>query len=71
MKISTREMVRAFPKAKAAARSGTTVEIRDGKTGDVFLLTAKPVRTFGEVAAAAKGVFAGPRSLSGREGFDA
>ncbi len=69
MKISTRSLVRAFPKAKAAARKGQTVEIVDGNTGEKFLLTAKPTRTFGELAARAKGVYAGPRDLSTREGF--
>ncbi len=71
MKISTRSLVREFPKAKAAARKGRTVEIRDGKTGEAFLLIAKPIQTFGELAASAKGVHAGPRDLSSREGFDA
>lgn len=71
MKISTRSLVREFPKAKAAARKGRTVEIRDGKTGELFLLIAKPTQTFGELAASAKGVHAGPRNLSTREGFDA
>ncbi len=71
MKISTRSLVREFPKAKEAARKGQAVEIRDGKTGETFLLTAKPTRTFGELAASAKGVYEGPRDLSSREGFDA
>ena len=69
MKVSTRSLVREFPKAKAAARRGQAVEIIDGKTGEKFLLTAKPRRTFGELAARAKGVYAGPRNLSTREGF--
>lgn len=69
MKLSTRSLVRDFPKAKAAARKGQAVEIVDGKTGEKFLLTAKPTRTFGELAARAKGVYAGPRDLSTREGF--
>ncbi len=69
MKISTRSLVREFPKAKAAARKGQTVEIVDGKSGERFLLTAKPTKTFGELAADAKGVYAGPRDLSMREGF--
>lgn len=63
-------MVRDFPKVKAAARKGQTVEIRDGRTGESFLLTAKANRTFGELAASAKGVYSGPRDLSNREGFD-
>ena len=69
MKISTRSLVREFPKVKAAARKGRAVEIVDGKTGERFILTAKPTKTFGELAAGAKGVFAGPRDLSTREGF--
>lgn len=69
MKLSTRSLVRDFPKAKAAARKGQAVEIVDGRTGEKFLLTAKPTRTFGELAAQARGVYAGPRDLSTREGF--
>ncbi len=69
MTLSTRSLVREFPKAKAAARKGQTVEIVDGKSGERFLLTAKPTRTFGELAASAKGVYKGPRTLSTREGF--
>ena len=69
MKVSTRSLMREFPKAKAAARKGQAVEIVDGKSGERFLLTAKPTRTFGELAAPAKGVYAGPRDLSTREGF--
>jgi hypothetical protein len=34
-------------------------------------LTAKPKKTFGELAEMAKGVYSGPRDLSSREGFDA
>ena len=34
MKLSTRSLMREFPKAKAAARKGQTVEIVDGKTGE-------------------------------------
>jgi hypothetical protein len=71
MKISTRSLVRDFPRVKAAARKGQTVEIRDGRTGEAFLLTAKPTQTFGELARSAKGVYSGPRDLSSREGFDA
>lgn len=71
MKVSTRSLVRDFPKAKAAARKGRAVEIVDGRTGEKFLLTAKPTRTFGELAARAKGVYDGPRDLSMREGFGA
>lgn len=70
MKISTRSLVRNFPRIKAAARKGQTVEIRDGRTGEAFLLTAKPTQTFGEMAASAKGVYSGPRDLTSREGFD-
>lgn len=69
MKVTTRSLIRAFPKAKAAARRGQAVEIVDGKSGERFLLTAKPTRSFGELAAPAKGVYAGPRSLSTQEGF--
>ncbi len=69
MKLTTRSLVRDFPKAKAAARKGQTVEIVDGNTGERFLLTTKPTRSFGELAARAKGVYAGPRNLSTREGF--
>lgn len=69
MKLTTRSLVRDFPKAKAAARKGQAVEIVDGNTGEKFILTAKPTRTFGELAAGAKGVYAGPRNLSTREGF--
>ena len=61
--------MRGFHKAKAAARKGQAVEIVDGKSGERFLLTAKPTRTFGELAASAKGVYAGPRDLSVWEGF--
>jgi hypothetical protein len=69
MRISTRSLVREFPKAKAAARKGQSVEIVDGKSGERFVLTAKAIRTFGELAAPAKGVYAGPTDLSTREGF--
>jgi hypothetical protein len=69
MKLTTRSLMRDFPKAKAAARRGQAVEIVDGKTGEQFVLTAKPIRTFGELAAPAKGIYAGPRDLSSREGF--
>lgn len=69
MKISTRSLMREFPKVKTAARKGQTVEIVDGKSGERFLLTAKATRTFGELAAHAKGVYAGPKNLSAREGF--
>ncbi len=69
MKVSTRSLMREFPKAKAAARKGQAVEIIDGKSGERFLLTAKPTGTFGQLAAHAKGVYAGPRDLSAREGF--
>jgi hypothetical protein len=69
MKFSTRSLMREFPKAKAAARKGQAVEIVDGKSGERFLLTAKPTQTFGELAAHAKGIYAGPRDLSAREGF--
>ena len=65
MKISTRSLMRAFPKAKAAARKGQTVEIVDGNTGEKFLLTAKPTRTFGELAARARAI---ARSNSGASG---
>ena len=61
--------MREFPKAKAAARKGQAVEIIDGKSGERFLLTAKPTSTFGQLAAHAKGIYAGPRDLSAREGF--
>lgn len=71
MKISTRSLVREFPKTKAAARKGQEVEIRDGETGETFILTRKPGRTFGELAADAKGAYSGPKDLSTREGFDA
>jgi hypothetical protein len=71
MKISTRSLLCEFPKPKAAARKGRSVEIRDGRTGEPFLLIAKPKQTFGELAASAKGMHAGSRKLSSREGFDA
>ena len=58
-----------FPKAKAAARKGQAVEIVDGKPGGRSFLGAKPILTFGELAAPAKGIHAGPRGLSEREGF--
>jgi hypothetical protein len=70
MKISTRSLVRDFPRVKAAARRGQKVEIYDGRTGEAFFLTAKSKKTFGELAAMAKGVYSGPRDLSSREGFD-
>jgi hypothetical protein len=69
VKISTRSLMREFPKAKAAARKGQEVEIVDGKSGERFLLTAKQTRTFGELASPAKGIYSGPRDLSTREGF--
>ncbi len=69
MKHSTRSQMRESPRAKAAAPKQQAVEIVDGKSGERFLLTAKPTRTFGELAAHARGVFAGPRNLSVREGF--
>lgn len=69
MKVSTRSLMRDFPKAKAAARKGQAVEIVDGNTGERFVLTAKPTQTFGALAARAKGSYAGPRDLSMREGF--
>ncbi|MBE7537019.1 MAG: hypothetical protein HS122_01230 [Opitutaceae bacterium] len=69
MTLSTRTLVREFPKAKAAARKGQAVEIVDGKSGERFLLTAKPTQTFGELAAPARGAYRGPRNLSAREGF--
>lgn len=73
MTISIRELVRDFPKVKAAVRKGKVIEIRDGKTGEVFVLTLKreQKQTFGELAASAKAVYAGPKDLSSREGFDA
>jgi hypothetical protein len=61
--------MREFPKAKAAARKGQAVEIVDGKSGKRFLQAAKPTSTFGELTARAKGIYAGPRDLSAREGF--
>ena len=70
MKISTRSLVRNFPTVKAAARRGQKVEIYDGRTGEAFFLTAKPKKTFGELARIAKGVYSGPRDLSSRGGFD-
>jgi hypothetical protein len=69
MKVSSRSLVRDLPRIKAAARKGKTVEIVDGKTGEHFTFTATPTKTFGELAADARGVFAGPRDLSTREGF--
>ncbi len=69
MTLSIRSLVRDFPKARAAARKGQAVEILDGKSGERFLLTAQPNRSFGELAASAKGVFKGPRNLSTREGM--
>ena len=69
MELTTRSLVREFPKAKDAARKGQVVEIVDGKTGETFLLTAKPKLSFGELAAGAKGVFDGDKDLSSREGF--
>lgn len=70
MKISTRSLVRDFPRVKAAARKGQKVEIHDQRTGEAFVLTAKPKKTFGELAEMAKGVYSGPRNLSSREGFN-
>ena len=69
MKISSRSLVREFPKSKAAARKGQAVEIVDGNTGERFVLTAKTNKNFGDLAASAKGAYAGPRDLSTREGF--
>ncbi len=71
MKVSTRSLMRDFPKAKAAARKGQAVEIVDGNTGERFVLTAKPTATFGQLAARAKGVYEGAPDLSTREGFGA
>jgi len=71
MKISTRSLVREFPKIKAAARKGQKVEIYDRRTGEAFVLTATPKKTFGELGEMAKGVYSGPRNLSSRRGFDA
>jgi hypothetical protein len=71
MKISTRALVREFPKVKAAARKGQKIQIYDCRSGETFLLTAKPKKTFGELAEMAKGVYFGRRDLSSREGFDA
>ena len=70
MKISTRSLVREFPKVKAAARKGQKVEIYDGRTGEAFFLTARSKKTFGELAEMAKGIYSGPRNLSCREGFN-
>jgi hypothetical protein len=69
MKTSKRSRAREIPKAGAAANQGRAETVVDGKTGGRFLLTAKPTRTFGELAAPAKGIFSGPRHLSIREGF--
>jgi hypothetical protein len=71
MKVSNRSLVRDFPQVKAAARKEQKVEIYDGRTDEAFFLTAKPKKTFGELAEMAKGVYSGPRDLSSREGFDA
>jgi hypothetical protein len=71
MKVSTRSLMRDFPKAKAAARKGQPVEIVDGNTGERFVLTAKPIATFGQLAARAKGAYEGAADLSTREGFGA
>jgi hypothetical protein len=71
MKISTRALVREFPKVKAAARKGQKIQIYDQRSGETFFLTAKRMETFGELAEMAKGVYSGPRDLSTREGFDA
>lgn len=69
MKVSSRSLVRELPKIKAAARKGRTVEIFDRKTGERFVFATKPTRTFGELAASAKGAYNGPKDLSTREGF--
>jgi hypothetical protein len=71
MTFSIRSFLKEFPKAKAEARKGRAVEIVDGKSGEKFLLTAKPIGTFGRLAARARGVYSGPRGLSAREGFGA
>lgn len=71
MKISTRSLVREFPKIKSAARKGQKIEIYDRRTGEAFLLVASRKKTFGELAEMAKGVYSGARNLSSREGFDA
>jgi RecB family exonuclease len=71
MKLSTRSIMRDFPMAKAAARKGQAVEIVDGKTGKSFIAKAKPVATFGQLAARAKGSYEGARNLSRREDFSA
>lgn len=69
MTVSSRALVREFPRVMAAARKGLEVEIVDGKTGERYVLTAKQTSTFGQLAASAKGVLKGPRDLSAREGF--
>jgi hypothetical protein len=70
MKVSVRTLVRDFARVKEAALKGQTIEIHDARTGEAFILTAKPKMTFGELAASAKGVYHGPKDLSSREGFD-
>lgn len=70
MKVTVRGLMRDFPKVREAARRGQTVEICDGRSGETFLLTAKPRQAFGDVASSARGVYAGDRDLSTREGFD-
>lgn len=69
MKVNSRSLVRQLPKIKAAARKGRTVEIVDQKTGEKFTFAAKQSKTFGELAARAKGAYSGPKNLSSREGF--
>jgi hypothetical protein len=69
-KSLNRAFMRKSPKTKSVACKGRAVEtVVDGKSGERFLLVAKPTRTFGELAAPAKGTYAGPRDLSAREGF--
>jgi hypothetical protein len=58
-----------FPKARTALRKGQAVEIGDANAGESFVVTAKPPKTFGELAARAMGAYAGSRNLSAREGF--
>jgi hypothetical protein len=59
-------LVRDFPRVKAAARKGQKVEIYDGRTGEASFLTAKPEKTFGELAEMAKGAGSARSFFAGR-----
>jgi len=56
-------------KGEVAARKGRPTKMLDVDLAESVVGRAGPVRTFGELAASANGVYAGPPDLSTREGF--